>query len=124
MSVEIKMYRNKDAKADFSEWNLYSDSSEIEKAIHNHLEKCIDVIFSDVGANSRISLDAFDSEDNDLSIDCSIELSEFEAYATAKVSLRELFRECSLNFCDRADAENVSNILRSIADSLLVKNKP
>lgn len=118
MSVEIKMQRKEGAEADFTEWNLEEGIEALKPFINQMLNNALSVVFSESGANARLSVDVWHSPAEDLQIECEIEIAEYEAYASAKVSLRELITDAADCVDEAGDRQKMADALRALADSI------
>lgn len=118
MSVEIKMQRKEGAEADFTEWNLEDGIEELKPFINRMLNNSLSVVFSESGANARLSIDVWNSPAEDLQVECKIEIDEYEAFASAKVSLRELITDAAECCRSKADRQKMADALRALADKI------
>ena len=118
MGLELKMQRNEGAEVDFTGWGFDDGVEALKPFISQMLNNAISVVFSKDGARSRLSVDVPQSEADDLRIKCEIEFEDFEAYASASVSLRELITYSAGLFDEDGDRQKMANALRSLADSI------
>lgn len=117
MSVEIKMQRKEGAEADFTEWNLEDGIEALKPFINQMLNNSLSAVFSESGASARLSVDMYDSPPESLSIVCEIEIAEYETYASAKTTLRELV-EYAADGEEDETRQKMADALRSLADSI------
>lgn len=118
MSVEIKMQRKEGAEADFTNWNLEDGIEALKPFLNKMLNNSLSVVFSESGANARLSIDVWNSPAEDLQVECEIEIAEYEAFASAKVSLRELITDAAECLDEEGDRKKMADALRALADSI------
>lgn len=118
MSVELKMQRKEGAEADFTGWNLEDGIDMLRPFINKMLNDSLSVVFSENGANVRLSVDTYDSPAEDLIVLCELEIAEYDAFATAKVSLRELITDAAECVDEDAERQKMADALRALADSI------
>lgn len=87
--LTLKFKRRCTEKPDFSEWGF--GDGKLDRAITEEISDRLDVIFSGDGADVIADLQLDDDAQDELVISFDLCFAEFEAHATGKATLRELF---------------------------------
>lgn len=119
--LQMKLMRKEGARADLSEWE-FGTSGELSKALTKEIQDRLDVFFSANGADAILELDLYGRNPEELRMTCEICIEEFETYASAKTTLRELLID-QLEEMEDGNREAVAKALRDLADEAAPNTK-
>lgn len=117
--MKFKFYRRAGASADFATWGLGDTRLEVDNLIKRLLSRSLDVVFSEKGVNCRFYM-SFHGKNNNLMLNCDVEIAEYDVYATTSVALREMIIEADIHDKDKkvSPATKIAASLRDMANVL------
>lgn len=116
--MHTHLNRATDAEAHFTDWYFGEGTELLLPFIKHTLNDAMSTVFSKDGSRVNFEVDASDVFPGDLRLKCDIQIDEFEAYASAELSLRALLTEAVE--CAESDEYNqkIADALRELADEI------
>lgn len=116
-----QLHRVEGAEADFKDWYFGDETELLLPFIKKTINDAISVVFSGDGAVVSLDAEANDVFPGDLRLKCDIQIDEFEAYASADVSLRALINDAAEFAVGSGlddDVQKMAAALRAMADEI------